>query len=84
MLLPGAEEMKASSIAVPLARELEWNDRGLPARIRQLLDNPLFRSSVFIAFLLSGLFRLSAFARETYIAARFGLSTATDAYYGSA
>jgi putative peptidoglycan lipid II flippase len=37
---------------------------------------------VIYVFLLSGLFRLSAFVRETYVAARFGLSTATDVYYG--
>ena len=29
-----------------------------------------------------GLFKLSAFAREAFIAARFGLSTVTDTYFG--
>ena len=82
MLLPGAQGIRASSIAVPPEREIEWKDRGLASLTRQLLDSPFFRSGVWVAFLLSGLFRLSAFIRETYIAAQFGLSTATDAYYG--
>lgn len=49
---------------------------------RGVLGTPFFRSGLVYIFVLSGLFRLSAFVRETYIAARFGLSTATDAYYG--
>lgn len=35
-----------------------------------------------LALLTSGLFKISAFAREAFIAARFGISTITDAYFG--
>jgi putative peptidoglycan lipid II flippase len=74
--------MTSSIIAVPPAREAQRQTAGMAAQVRGLLSNPLIRSGVVYVFLLSGLFRLSAFIRETYIAARFGLSTATDAYYG--
>lgn len=78
---PGVKEMTTPIIAVAPARVPDRKDSGIPALVRRLLSNPLIRSGVVYAFLLSGLFRLSAFIRETYIAARFGLSTATDAYY---
>jgi len=74
--------MNAFSVVEQPPRESDLMDQGLRARIRRLLASPFFRSGIAIAFLLSGLFRLTAFVRETYVAARFGLSTATDAYYG--
>ena len=35
-----------------------------------------------ISLATSGIFKLSAFAREAFIAAKFGLSAVTDAYFG--
>lgn len=35
-----------------------------------------------LTLLTGGLFKLSAFGREAFIAAKFGLSSATDAYFG--
>jgi peptidoglycan biosynthesis protein MviN/MurJ (putative lipid II flippase) len=35
-----------------------------------------------ISLMTSGIFKLSAFAREAFIAAKFGLSGVTDAYFG--
>ena len=35
-----------------------------------------------ISLMTSGIFKLSAFAREAFIAAKFGLSAVTDAYFG--
>ena len=69
-------------MSTPELATADWSRNGSPGRVRQLLENPFLRSGVALAFLLSGLFKLSAFARETYIAARFGVSAATDAYYG--
>lgn len=37
---------------------------------------------IVLTLLTGGLFKLSAFAREAFIAAKFGLSSATDAYFG--
>ncbi len=37
---------------------------------------------IFVTLLTGGLFKISAFAREAFIAAEFGLSSATDAYFG--
>jgi putative peptidoglycan lipid II flippase len=54
----------------------------LAARFSISLVSRIIGSSVVYALLLSGLFRLSAFIRETYTAARFGLSSGTDAYFG--
>lgn len=36
---------------------------------------------IALALATSGLFKIAAFAREAFIAARFGLSTVTDAYF---
>ncbi len=71
-----------TSIVVPPAQESDHKGCGTFAQVRKLLYRPVCRSVVVYVFLLSGLFRLAAFVRETYVAARFGLSTATDAYYG--
>ena len=57
-------------------------DRHLFTRFGILLASPAIHSGVLLVFLLSGSFRVASFVRETYVAARFGLSTATDAYYG--
>ncbi len=37
---------------------------------------------ISLTLLTGGIFKLSAFAREAFIAAEFGLSSATDAYFG--
>jgi peptidoglycan biosynthesis protein MviN/MurJ (putative lipid II flippase) len=37
---------------------------------------------ICLTLLTGGVFKLSAFAREAFIAAKFGLSSATDAYFG--
>src|SRR3974377_825013 len=71
-----------TSIAVPPTQESDHKDCGTSAQVRELLGKPVFRSVVVYVCLLSGLCRVSAFVRDTYVAARFGRSTATDAYYG--
>jgi putative peptidoglycan lipid II flippase len=71
-----------TSIAIPPTQQSDRKDWGTLAQVRELLGRRVFCSVVIYVFLLSGLFRLSAFVRETYVAARFGVSTATDAYYG--
>ena len=37
---------------------------------------------ICLTLLTGGLFKISAFAREAFIAAKFGLTSATDAYFG--
>src|SRR5947209_14290919 len=46
---------------------------------RELIPNSLLL--VAVTLLAGGLFKLSAFAREAFIASRFGLSAVTDAYF---
>jgi putative peptidoglycan lipid II flippase len=46
---------------------------------RELIPNSLLL--VAVTLLAGGLFKISAFAREAFIASRFGLSAITDAYF---
>ncbi len=51
--------------------------------MKKLCSRALSRSSAVIALTLTlaAVFKLSAFAREAFIASRFGLSSVTDAYF---
>jgi Na+-driven multidrug efflux pump len=48
--------------------------------LRRYRAHPAFL--IGLTLMLGGLFKVSAFAREAFIAARFGLSAVTDTYFG--